>query len=71
MNLLVVGRVTGSVLIICAYFVILHISTLYGAMIELKKEDYYECNIGEVNPILPPVNLSYLYQQADQQFLNF
>ena len=33
--------------------------------------DYIECNIGVVNPILPPVNLSYLYQQADQQFLNF
>jgi len=53
-----------------------HARSLYqkgadGAMIELKKEDYYECNIGEVNPILPPINLSYLYQQADQQFLNF
>ena len=35
MNLLVVGRVTGSVLIICAYFVILHISTLYGAMMHV------------------------------------
>ena len=40
-------------------------------MIELKHGDYIECNIGVVNPILPPVNLSYLYQQADQQFLNF
>ena len=53
-----------------------HARTLYtegadGAMIELKEGDYYECEIGEVNPILPPVNLSYLYQQADQQFLNF
>ena len=53
-----------------------HARSLYqegadGAMIELSKEDYYECNIGEVNPILPPINLSYLYQQADQQFLNF
>ena len=35
MNLLVVGRVTGSVLIICAYFVILHISTLYGAIMHV------------------------------------
>ena len=35
MNLLVVGRITGSVLIICAYFVILHISTLYGAMMHV------------------------------------
>ena len=35
MNLLVVGRITGSVLIICAYFVILHVSTLYGAMMHV------------------------------------
>ena len=53
-----------------------HARTLYqegadGAMIELKHGDYIECNIGVVNPILPPINLSYLYQQADQQFLNF
>ena len=53
-----------------------HARTLYqegadGAMIELKHGDYIECNIGVVNPILPPINLSYLYQQADQHFLNF
>ena len=53
-----------------------HARSLYqegadGAMIELKHGDYIECNIGVVNPILPPINLSYLYQQADQQFLNF
>ena len=35
MNLLVVGRGTGSCLIIVAYFVILHISTLYGAIIHV------------------------------------
>ena len=35
MNLLVVGMITGSVLIICAYFVILHVSTLYGAMMHV------------------------------------
>ena len=35
MNLLVAGRITGSVLIICAYFVILHVSTLYGAMMHV------------------------------------
>ena len=33
MNLLVAGRITGSVLLICAYFVILHVSTFYGAII--------------------------------------
>ena len=53
-----------------------HARTLYqegvdGAMIELKEGDYYECEIGEVNPILPPINLSYLYEQADKKFLNF
>ena len=35
MNLLVAGRITGSVLIICAYFVILHVSTFYGAIIHV------------------------------------
>ena len=35
MKLLVAGRITGSVLIIAAYFVILHISTLYGAIIHV------------------------------------
>ena len=53
-----------------------HARSLYqkgadGAMIALKGGDYYECNIGEINPILPQINISYLYQQADQQFLNF
>ena len=53
-----------------------HARSLYesgadGAEIALKKGDYTECNIGEINPILPTINLSYLYQQADQQFLNF
>ena len=35
MNLLVAGRITGSVLIICAYFVILHVSAFYGAIIHI------------------------------------
>ena len=53
-----------------------HARSLYtegadGAMIALNEGDYYECNIGEVNPIVPPVNLSNFYQQADHQFLNF
>ena len=34
-NILVAGRITGSVLIICAYFVILHISAFYGAIIHV------------------------------------
>jgi len=35
MKLLIAGRVAGSCLIIVAYFVILHISTLYGAIIHV------------------------------------
>ena len=35
MNLLDAGTLTGSCLIIVAYFVILHISTLYGAIIHV------------------------------------
>ena len=34
-NILVAGRITGSVLIICAYFVILHVSAFYGAIIHI------------------------------------
>ena len=34
-NILVAGRITGSVLIICAYFVILHVSAFYGAIIHV------------------------------------
>ena len=32
MNLLVTGRITGSIRIIAAYFVVLHISVFYGAI---------------------------------------
>ena len=38
MNLLVAGRITGSVLIICAYFVILHVSTFYGAIMHITAD---------------------------------
>ncbi len=53
-----------------------HARTLYtegadGAMIALKEGDYYECNLPEINVIKPPVNLSVLYNQADQIYLNF
>ena len=34
-DFLVAGRITGSVLIICAYFVILHVSTFYGAIMHI------------------------------------
>ncbi len=42
-----------------------------GAMIELKLGDYYQCDIGEVNPILPPTNLSESINQAIESFLEF
>ena len=32
MNLLVTGRITGSIMIIAAYFVVLHVSVFYGAI---------------------------------------
>ena len=35
MNLLVTGRVAGSTMIIAAYFVILHVSTFYGAIMHI------------------------------------
>jgi hypothetical protein len=53
-----------------------HARSLYesggdGVMIELKLGDYYECEIGEVTPIAPPTPLSYLYNEADNKFLDF
>ena len=53
-----------------------HARSLYtegadGAMIALNKDDYYECNLPEINVIEPPVNLSVLYNKADEQFLSF
>ena len=35
MKLLVAGRITGSVLIIAAYFVILHVSSFYGSIMHV------------------------------------
>ncbi len=32
MNLLVTGRITGSIMIIAAYFVVLQVSVFYGAI---------------------------------------
>ena len=53
-----------------------HARSLYtegadGAMIALKEGDYYECNLPEINVTLPPTNLSTLYNQADQSYLDF
>lgn len=42
-----------------------------GAMISLTKGHYYECEIGEVNPILPPYKLSELINAAYDKFLDF
>ena len=32
MNIFVLGRITGSIMIIAAYFVVLHVSVFYGAI---------------------------------------
>ena len=53
-----------------------HARSLYtegadGAMISLKEGDYYECNLPEINVTLPPTDLSTLYNQADQSYLDF
>ena len=53
-----------------------HARSLYtegadGAMIALKEGDYYECNLPEINVTLPPIDLSTLYNQADQSYLDF
>jgi hypothetical protein len=42
-----------------------------GAMIELKLGDYYQCDIGEVNPILPPTSLSKKIDEAIESYLTF
>ena len=35
MNIFVLGRITGSIMIIAAYLVILHVSTFYGAIMHI------------------------------------
>jgi len=42
-----------------------------GAMIELKLGDYYQCDIGEVNVILPPTSLSQKIDEAIENYLDF
>ena len=42
-----------------------------GAMIELKLGDYYQCDIGEVNPILPPTSLSQKIDDAIESYLDY
>ena len=42
-----------------------------GAMIELKLGDYYQCEIGEVTPILPPTSLSQKIDDAIEGYLDF
>ena len=53
-----------------------HARSLYtegadGAMISLKEGDYYECNLPDINVTLPPINLSVLYNKADDNYLDF
>ena len=42
-----------------------------GAMMELKLGQYYQCDIGEVNAILPSTSLSEGINQAIESFLEF
>ncbi len=42
-----------------------------GAMIALKEDDYYECNLPEINTVTPPITLSSLYNKADDEYLDF
>lgn len=42
-----------------------------GAMIQLSKGTYYECEIGEVNAIEPAYTLSELIESAYDKFLDF
>lgn len=42
-----------------------------GAMIELNLGDYYQCDIGEVNPILPPTSLSQKIDDAIESYLDY
>ena len=53
-----------------------HARSLYqegadGAMIELKKGDYYECDLGEFDVVEPPAQLSELINQAIESYLQF
>ena len=53
-----------------------HARSLYtegadGAMISLKEGDYYECNLPDINVTLSPINLSVLYNKADDNYLDF
>lgn len=53
-----------------------HARSLYvtggdGAMIELKLGDYYQCDIGEVNPIAPQLTLSTEIDRAIDNYLDF
>jgi hypothetical protein len=53
-----------------------HARSLYqegadGAMIELKKGDYYECDLGEFDVVEPPAQLSALINQAIESYLEF
>ena len=53
-----------------------HARSLYqegadGAMIELKKGDYYECDLGEFDVVEPPAQLSELIDQGIESYVQF
>lgn len=53
-----------------------HARSLYeegadGAMIKLDIGNYYECEIGEVTPIMPPTKLSSAIEKSIEDYLDF
>ena len=42
-----------------------------GVMIKLDVGNYYECDLGEINPVMPPLKLSHGYDKAMEEFLDF
>ena len=42
-----------------------------GVMIKLDVGNYYECDLGEINPVMPPLKLSHENDKAMEKFLDF
>ena len=42
-----------------------------GVHIRLNIGNYYECDLGEINPVMPPLKLSHGYDKAMEEFLDF
>lgn len=42
-----------------------------GVHIRLDIGNYYECDLGEINPVMPPLKLSHEYNKSMEKFLDF